>query len=445
MNLKKKQILLGLLIAVSICFPFFSGSYLKIDDVDKVYSTDFYDLKTSQWIVSSPIGVNESDPTQNWASIALSQPWCSGSGIWSDPYVIQDVTLDLQGADDSCIAIYDSIVYFQIRDCTLINSGWGTYGGGIYLENTDNGRIQTNNCSNHNYNGIYLHESDNNTISGNIALNNQIGIELSYSDYNTITGNAPNFNSVFGIDISRSDNTTIIGNVLSNNRLGLALYDSENCTLNANSMSSCGISVSFMEYNLNEFLTNKIDISNTVNGKPVYYYKSSNNLKNSDFINPGQIILVNCSNSFLSNFAISYATQCIQLLFCENITLYNNDFTHSVTGIRIGYSTFINVSDNTASNNEAGLSLGSSKNCTIIGNEISDNADLINMWGDGINIGSCENCSISENIVNDNYESGLSVWHSEDIEVYGNKHLSERFFSFSALGMPHMKINSLIV
>jgi parallel beta-helix repeat protein len=421
MNLKKKQIFLVVLIIVSFSIPFFSVNYLKLTNTKKIQNTYNYDPRSSQWVLTSPITVNESDPTQNWANTAASEPWCSGSGIWSDPYVIDDVTIDLQNGDNSCISVFDSNVYFQIKDCTLLNAGWGTFNNaGIFLSNTNNGQLISNNCSSHEYVGIYLDQCDNNTISGNIASDNQNGIELDYSHYNTITGNAPYSNRANGIDVWRSDNNTIIGNVLSFNSYGITLGSTENCTVSGNTMSSCGISIYFNDYEFDEFLTNEIDISNTVNGKPVYYYTSRGNLGNPDFINSGQIILVNCTDSFLSNIDVTYTTLGIIVTFCKNITIFNSDFNNNVVAISTRYSSFINITNNIVSNNEAGISMYGCENSTISENDVNNNADLINMWGYGINVGDCENCNITSNTVNNNYESGLDVWHSEDLEINGN-------------------------
>jgi len=156
MNLNKKHIILGFLILVSMSFPFYSTISLKFDNTEMIDNTYDNALRSSQWVLTSPIIINETEPTQNWASTAASEPWCTGSGILADPYVIDDVTIDQQGADDSCISIIDSNVYFQIKDSTLINSGWGVYSAGIYLYNTNNGQLLNNNCSNHEYTGIYL-------------------------------------------------------------------------------------------------------------------------------------------------------------------------------------------------------------------------------------------------------------------------------------------------
>ena len=420
MNLNKKHIILGFLILVSMFFPFYSTISLKFDNTGSITNTYDNALKSSQWVLSSPIIINETEPTQNWAFTAASEPWCTGSGILSDPYIIQDVTIDLQGANGICISIFDSNVYFQITDCTLINSGWAYLSAGIYLDNTNNGQLLNNNCSNHEYYGIYLKECDNNIISGNSASNNQNGIYLEHSHYNTITGNAPNSNSVNGIAITYSDNNTITGNVLSFNKGGISLSSTENCTVTGNHMSSCGISVYFSDSEIDEFVSNKIDDTNLVNGKSVYYYINRNNLGNTDFTNPGQIILVNCTDSFLSNFDITYTSRGIQVLFCDDITIYNSDFNNNRIGIGVSSSSFINITDNTASNNQAGISLYGSDNCTISGNVVNDNFDPINFWGYGINVGDCENCTVSDNTANNNYESGLQVWQSEELDIFGN-------------------------
>lgn len=422
MNLNKKHIILGFLVFVSMFFPFSSMISLKFNNTEIIDNTYSNALRSSQWVLSSPIIINETEPTQNWASTAASEPWCTGSGILADPYVIQDVTIDLQGAGGKCISIIDSNVYFQIKDSTLINSGWDVYdGAGIYLYNTNNGQLLNNNCSNHEYTGIYLKECDYNEISGNIASNNQMGIDLHYCHYNNITGNAVNSNNN-GISIGLSDNNTISGNVLSFNTNGISLSSTENCTVTGNIMSSCGISVYFSDYELDEFVSNKIDITNTVNGKPVYYYISRNNLGNTDFINPGQIILVNCTDSFLSNFDITYTSSGILVLFCDDITIYNSDFTNNVMGIVVRYSSFVNITDNTVSNNLAGMNLYGGENCTISGNDVNDNTDPIDPWGYGygIRLGDCENCTVSDNTANNNFESGLDVWASGELDIFGN-------------------------
>ncbi len=169
----------------------------------------------------------------NW-TWAETQSWCSGSGIWNDPYIIENLKINGSGTEKG-IDIVQSNVYFIIQDCLIYNSDTG-----IYLQDVTNSRLINNNCSNNdlgmdldtisnntisgntvndnNDYGICLYEGDNNTFSGNTANDNTIsGIEISYCDYNNITGNTASGNTVYGIYIESSDNYTISGNTANDN------------------------------------------------------------------------------------------------------------------------------------------------------------------------------------------------------------------------------------
>ena len=54
---------------------------------------------------------------QNWGW-AVSQPWCTGSGTYNDPFIIENLILDARGSE-SCIRIIDSNVRFLIRNCII--------------------------------------------------------------------------------------------------------------------------------------------------------------------------------------------------------------------------------------------------------------------------------------------------------------------------------------
>ncbi|MDX1799156.1 MAG: hypothetical protein R3255_10945, partial [Candidatus Lokiarchaeia archaeon] len=97
---------------------------------------------------------------------------CTGSGTYSDPYVIEDLVIDA-GGSGNCILIENSNVYFKIENCTLYNAGWGS-DAGIRLLNVNNSLLIGNDCSS-SYLGIDLSNgSYNNTIAGNGSYNNTI-------------------------------------------------------------------------------------------------------------------------------------------------------------------------------------------------------------------------------------------------------------------------------
>ena len=139
-----------------------------------------------------------------WAE-AVMQPWCTGSGTFSDPYIIANLIINGQNVG-SCITIRDSDVYFIIRDCMVTNSGYGTYDAGIRLLNTNNGKIIENDISYNKRAGIEFHENCfNNTIVGNILTHNSFyAIWLRYSDNNIITANEIFDNSDDGIHLTFS-------------------------------------------------------------------------------------------------------------------------------------------------------------------------------------------------------------------------------------------------
>ena len=147
--------------------------------------------------VSGKIYINN-----NWTDVKATEI-CTGLGTSSDPYVIEDLTID-GGGSGSCILIQYSTVYFRIENCTIYNFG----DAGIKLYHVDNGQLIDNlvsgNTVNNNEDGISLYLSNNNTVSGNTVNNNDEGIVLSNSDINTISENTINNNQI-GINLWYSD------------------------------------------------------------------------------------------------------------------------------------------------------------------------------------------------------------------------------------------------
>ncbi|MFX0042912.1 MAG: right-handed parallel beta-helix repeat-containing protein, partial [Candidatus Hodarchaeota archaeon] len=142
----------------------------------------------------------------NWSHTAEDYTWCNGNGSWGNPYTIENVIIDASGSPTgSGIFINNSKNdYFIIRNCMVFNAGSSGFDAGIKLENTNNGTLSNNNCSNNLQNGIFLFNyCINNTISGNTANNNEIGIYLSYECHdNIIAGNLIKDNQNYGLRIA---------------------------------------------------------------------------------------------------------------------------------------------------------------------------------------------------------------------------------------------------
>ena len=99
----------------------------------------------------------------NW-TIANNTDWCSGSGTWGDPYLIENMIINASASPTgSGIFIENSVnVYFTIRNVTIFETT-----NGIKLENTNKGTIVNNILSNNIESGIYAVNCVNNTISRN--------------------------------------------------------------------------------------------------------------------------------------------------------------------------------------------------------------------------------------------------------------------------------------
>ncbi len=361
-----------------------NNNYLEYNEKDQgqIKLSGFWDL------TGSPIFVDDSDTNYNWSKIAAENDWCSGSGSWADPYVIENVTIDGQGSGN-CIEIRKSDAYFIIRNCSLYNSGSSFDNAGIKLENVDNGKIINCNCSDNNWDGIYLDDSNNNTLSGITASNN----------------------NYFGISLRSSNNNMLSGNIANNNNYnGIYIMEGVNNTLSGNLMNFCGIS---LYGSLVEMVSHSIDKTNLVNNKPIYYYANEIGLKSSNFTNAGQIILINCTNSIISELNISDGSG-IYLYYCVNNTLSGNTANNSEFGILLYSSDNNTLSGNTASNNgDVGIYLWNSDNNKLSGNTASNNGDY------GIYLETSHNNALSGSTVNSNYR-GIFLDYSNYNTLSGN-------------------------
>jgi parallel beta-helix repeat protein len=289
----------------------------------------------------------------NW-TWAETQPWCSGSGSWAYPYVIENVTINGQGSGN-CIEIKNSDAYFIIQNCSLYNSDLNPYYAGIKLNYIDNGKIINTTCKN-NFFGIFLDESNNNTLSGNNVNYNYQGIRLWDSNNTMISGNNASNNHFPGIRLWNSNNNTLSGNNASNNNdHGIYLSKSNNNTLLGDNASYNYFYGIFLDESNNNTLS-----GNTANNNRL------------------GIMLGNCNNSLLSGNTASYNYfYGIVLGNCNNSLLSgNNANNNNDHGIYLSKSNNNTLSGNTASNNNEGIYLFLfSNNNTLSGNTISYNSN----------------------------------------------------------------------
>jgi len=474
----KKLRILGLL-ACLICLTIIFDKLLILNSIPSK-DTEFtenklLELKQNRIWKISQIHIDNNIPSINWATTSANFNWCNGSGTWTDPYLIENVVIDCQERE-SGILIENSNVYFIIKNCTFYNSGdEGKYSeeAGIKLVYTNNGTLINNNCSFNEY-GIRLINSINNTLSSNIINNNKVNginlydgsnntiieneicncyedgiIVLSGSSYNNISLNDLHNNFGSGLYLDGDYNIISSNDIVKNKEYGIHLFTALYNTVTNNKMKKCGLGISDFEF----ISTNEIDTLNTVNGKTVYFYFNQTGLDKYDYLiegPPGQIMLLQCNNSKISNFNLSqtsvglFLSQCknvtisnnimnnctkfgICLSFCDNNTIYNNSLDYNTIGIELlnCYNTIVKK-NNATYNNLDGILLLESYFNIIHANNASFNLEI------GIHAESCENNNITENFVCNNintnylnYGIGIQIGETGSYEGSDNNTITK--------------------
>jgi len=162
--------------------------------------------------------------------------------------------------------------------------------------------------------GIYFYSSSNNNgINGNnITANNLCGILLDRSSNNNISGNNITANNLYGIKIASSSNNLLRNNRMENNKYSFIIDGA----------------------NLSHF-ANDIDISNIVNGKPIYYLLNRQDLmiNPSTFPNVGYLGLVDSTNITIEDLSLSKNGQGLLLAYTTDSTINRNNVTDNYFGI----------------------------------------------------------------------------------------------------------------
>lgn len=217
--------------------------------------------------------------------------------------------------------------------------------------------------------GVFLDHSIGSNISHSLVTNNRIGIYLFFSENSVIEHNIVSSNHENGIWLWYSSNNILTENEISNNSYNFGVFGG-----------------SFLDFN------NTIDVSNTVDGKPILYLIGVEDEIFDNQTNIGVLYLINCSNVTVWNLNL---TRNGHGVFCydvtdstiENVTasennygIYLQDSSGNVidnsrclknwVGICLQDSNYNVVEGNTAGKGEKGISLYSADNNNLKGNTI---------------------------------------------------------------------------
>jgi parallel beta-helix repeat protein len=355
----------------------------------------------------------------------------------------------------------------------------------IYLSSSSNNSVYQNTVKNSNY-SIYLYGpySNNNIISENTMTESNInGIWLrDQSCYNLVSKNIIANSLLFGIFIrensssntvfennvtgcvngdgikmlSGSDENDIYGNNIRKNALGITIDGSSNNILRNNSIVDNELNFAVYGSGLSHFIQD-VDVSNTLDGKPIYYiinekdltidsqnYPSvgylavvnSTNMIVQDLSMIGShgqgILFVNTKNSLIQNDTVTSNFYGISLQWSlNNNIIENNLMNNSNTGIHIYYSTNNTISSNYEEGSDFGVMLQNSNENIITRNMLS-NANS------GIHLSNSSSNKIIENTVKNNWQGIRLADNSQYNRIYHNNFENNTYQVFAPLSAANL-------
>lgn len=207
--------------------------------------------------------------------------------------------------------------------------------------------ITNNSVYRNGYNGIGIHSSNNSTITGNHAIDNQKGIYLYDSDHVNITSNEA-IDNRFGISLWVNGYVTIANNVVSKREKGIIL-----------------------QYSNNSFI-----LENNVSGENsgIWLHDSHDNLIRNNTASASfsfGVDLVYSNRNRIINNTVSNGLHGIRLDFSNRNLVHSNTVTGIQDGIRLWNSNINTISNNSALNNQNGIEVYDSRDNTIANNTVN--------------------------------------------------------------------------
>lgn len=215
--------------------------------------------------------------------------------------------------------------YNRIQNCTFLSNGNGAYIYYYFLFIFQDCVFKDNQDS-----GLRLYQCQMIDIRWCNFSNNSEGITFYHDEGDTIS-NSSFYGNIVGMSIAYSDNLVIKDNHFTQNSdYAILVWYSGFNTLSNNKMFGCGIKIE--GYSDSDWNTNKIDTSNTVNNRSVYYLKSISAFYFPAF-SAGQIILFQCSSITISHQNL---TNCSIGIFARNMNtleISNCDCSYNTYGV----------------------------------------------------------------------------------------------------------------
>jgi parallel beta-helix repeat protein len=253
--------------------------------------------------------------------------------------------------------------------------------------------------------GIYLsYGSQRTVIADNHISSGDGGIGLDASSHNTITNNRIEHCNLSGMYLGEALWTGSNHNFVTNNTIsfstqgdGLFIYGSTGNNLSDNTMMNNLYNFGVEGEELSDFI-HSVDTSNTVDGKPIYYWIDDQN--SSVPLDAGYVGLVNSTRIVVENLSLTSNRQGVLLAFSSDSNVSRNRIANNYYGIHLWNSSNYNVVyDNDLVQNEYGVWLGPCYNNTFYHNNFTDNTEQAHIDSFGY-----------ANFWNETYPTGGNSW-----------------------------------
>lgn len=287
----------------------------------------------------------------------------SGTGTALDPYIIEgwDIQVTLW---HTSLSISGTSAHYVVRNCHI--NKW------VSFSNASNGKLINNTF-----------------YDGNIGIYSSSHMFISEN----------NFTNIKRFILNNMDDTVVMNNYLSMKLGGsLDVEDTRNTSFWNNTFINGGITLNWHWGNLGTIV---IDLNNTVNGKPIRYYRNTPSLSINQSTSIGQLIIHNCTDLSLTNLNISNTSSAIQIGNTTNVHISHVNVSNSYNGIMLTNSNNVFIVNSSGWGNLAhGLELYTTSNSTF------DNITLIRN-GHGIAYWSGDHVVFTNSIIKWNVDGGL--------------------------------------
>ncbi|MBA2857961.1 hypothetical protein HNP93_000662 [Methanococcus maripaludis] len=376
--------------------------------------TIFSENRTFNVIINESTLIQNNSETNNSENNSMVEP--DVIYLTNDNFTEPAGIMDYYGNNNNVYCIIDKPGYYVLNE-SIYNITSGDYEIGIFVNNTENVTIDGN--------GNTLESAPFESMwdeNGHVLILNTYGIEITNSNNVKIKninicnwfealefgGDSDNIsleNSMIidnnrGVDIS-GNTPKIINNTFQNLATDLDLQRAKNALVQNNNFET-GLELGGWSSSgsLQFWNTHEIDMSNTIEGKPIKYLKNTENqiISGEEY---GQIILANCTNITVENqnFDI-WGVPAVSIAFCNEITVKNTT-SSQYTDLSCTESNSIAFVNNTLIN--SGIFLDNTNYSIIEKNDIIGEDSYIDLYD------SCNN-NIFLNNVN---PSMVSIYNSD--------------------------------